>query len=57
MYRQYEDPHELEKAIWEQERACKLCPNEPEEFMYLQELRDRLAQAWQDDEYNSGDTY
>ena len=57
MYRQYEDPREIESAIHEQEKACKRCPNDPEEFMYLQELKDRLAQAWQDDEYNSEDTY
>ena len=57
MYRQYESPHYLEKAVREQERACANCPNEPEEWIYLQELKDRLAHAWADDEYDSGDTY
>ena len=57
MYRAYENPHDIERAIKEQERACLNCPNEPEEFIYLQELRDRLAYAWQDEEYDSGETY
>ena len=57
MYRQYENPHALERAIREQERACANCPNEPEEWNYLQELKDRLAQAWQDEEYDTQESY
>lgn len=48
MYRQYEDPQTLEKRIREQERACLNCPNDPDEFNYLQELKDRLAHAYED---------
>ena len=48
MYRQYENPHELEKRIKEQERACLNCPNDPDEYAYLQELKERLNHAWED---------
>ena len=54
MYRQYENPYQLEKQLAElKERESKT--TDEDELMYLAqeiaELKDRVNFAWQDDEY------
>lgn len=54
MYRQYENPYQLEKQLTElKERESKT--TDEDELMYLAqeiaELKDRVNFAWQDDEY------
>lgn len=56
MYRQYEDPHKLEKQLAKLKRRYKQSQDEDEK-MYLSEeiaeLKDRINFAWQDDEFDS----
>lgn len=55
MYRQYENPYELEKRLLELE-AIKRRMSEEEQYdidMEIEELKDRIRFAWDDDEYDS----
>lgn len=53
MYRQYENPRELEKQLAEAMEKFKN-PDfvaDRSDFEYIEELRDRINFAWQDEEY------
>ena len=55
MYRQYEDPHKVQKWLEDAERRlsdAKARGDEDIDWLYeeVYELRDRLNFAWQDDE-------
>lgn len=50
MYRMYENPYTLEQRIQEVEGLIKNYPQDIDLQVELQELRDRLNFAWQDDE-------
>ena len=60
MYRQYEDPRQLEKQLAEKKReleeAKKSGEYDCEELYYIymdvKELEDRVNFAWQDEEYD-----
>ena len=59
MYRQYEDPHKVEKMLEDAERElseAKARGDEVERLIDLalevENLRDRVNFAWQDDEYD-----
>lgn len=62
MYRQYEDPRELEKQLQRAkenlEDAMRSGELDDEELYYLymdvRELEDRVNFAWQDEEYDEG---
>lgn len=56
MYRQYEDPHELEYQL--EELLARRAKETDEDALIdldieIAELRDRINFAWQDDEYDS----
>lgn len=53
MYRSYENPYELSKAL--EEAQAELAKNPESESLSetVAELKDRLNFAWQDDEYDS----
>ena len=60
MYRQYENPHELEKRLKElkeeldQAYAFGSDPYDLQDLhLEIHELEDRINHAWQDDEYDS----
>ena len=59
MYRQYEDPYEIEKLIERAEIEMQeaIAMNDEDAHICiaqeLAELNDRLNYAWQDDEYDS----
>lgn len=59
MYRQYEDPYEIEKLIEraeiEMQEAIAMNDEDAQISIAqeLTELNDRLNYAWQDDEYDS----
>lgn len=59
MYRQYEDPYEIEKLIEraeiEMQEAITMNDEDAQISIAqeLAELNDRLNYAWQDDEYDS----
>ena len=60
MYRQYENPYELEQELVELEAELAEAWNEGMDESYIidleiarHELKDRIAQAWEDDEYES----
>lgn len=56
MYRQYENPYDLEKQLAEVEEHIRNCTDDGElEYLYEEraELKDRINFAWQDDEYES----
>ena len=55
MYRQYEDPRELEKERDRLKEQMKTTTDEDERFSLhetLMELEDRINFAWQDEEYD-----
>lgn len=55
IYRQYENPHTLEKQLAEVEERIANCTDEGElEYLYQEQadLKDRINFAWQDDEYD-----
>lgn len=56
MYRQYEDPHELEDQL--EELLARRAKETDEDALIdldieIAELRERINFAWQDDEYDS----
>jgi hypothetical protein len=55
MYRQYEDPHKLEKRLEELMAERERCEDDIDR-MYIDEsiaeLKERINFAWQDDEYD-----
>lgn len=59
MYRQYENPYDLEEKLKEAQEAYDRAVDagrDVEELIYLAEdiaeLKQRINQAWQDDEYD-----
>ena len=55
MYRQHENPYELENRLMQLE-AIKRRMKEEEQYdidMEIEELKDRIRFAWDDDEYDS----
>ena len=55
MYRQYEDPRELEKERDKLKEQMKNTTDDDEKFSLhetLMELEDRINFAWQDEEYD-----
>ena len=65
MYRQYENPRELEKQLAEKKREYENAKNsgeyDDEELYYIymdvRELEDRVNFAWQDEEVNYESNY
>ena len=64
MYRQYEDPHKLErqlKELKEELHKAYVLGNDVEDLIDLHieiaELEERINFAWQDDEYDGYDEY
>ena len=58
MFRQYENPRKLEKQLEEElarQEARKASGEELDEFDYerVQDLKERINFAWQDDEYDA----
>ena len=55
MFRRYEDPYKLQEMLEEAERNCD--PSDPDDACYIEQLRERINFAWQDDEfyYDGGD--
>ena len=54
MYRTYEDPYKLEKELKQLKALREKCTDEDELIeldMAIQDLKDRINFAWQDDEY------
>lgn len=54
MYRQYEDPHKLERELAEKKQQLANATNEHErEWLAeeINELEERVNFAWQDDEF------
>lgn len=53
MYRQYEDPYALERELRELEKEVVEHPDDEELAIQMQELKDRINFAWQDDEFDT----
>lgn len=55
MYRQYEDPYKLEKELEKELARINEPGYEPDDFDWerIQNLKERIIFAWQDDEYES----
>ena len=55
MYRQYEDPRKLEKELAKELARINKPGYEPDDYDWerIEELKDRINFAWQDDEYES----
>lgn len=54
MYRQYENPYDLEKQLAEVEERIKNCTDDNElDYLYEEraDLKERINFAWQDDEF------
>lgn len=52
MYRQYENPHALEERLEEAKKRLAENPYDEDLVLEVEELKDRVNFAWQDDEYN-----
>ena len=59
MYRHYEDPYKLEKMLEEAEESLQRRKEEGDDddaivdaYLWVEELKDRINFAWQDDEYD-----
>ena len=52
-YRRYEDPYKLEQMLEEAEARLAEDPDDVDLCIWVQELRDRINFAWQDDEYDA----
>lgn len=52
IYRQYEDPHTLEDQLAEAKARLAENPYDEDLVLEVQELKDRVNFAWQDDEYD-----
>ena len=60
MYRQYENPRELEKELVEMKTKMETLTNEDERislYESIREIEDRVNHAWQDEEYDIEDCY
>ena len=57
MYRQYENPYVLEQELAELKEELKKDPLNEELAIQVQELKERVNFAWQDDEYDGGIDY
>ncbi len=55
MYRSYEDPHKLEKELEKELARINKPGYEPTDLDWesIQDLKERINFAWQDDEYES----
>ena len=53
MYRQYEDPWELEKQLAEAKKRLAENPLNEDLALEVHELKERVNFAWQDQEYES----
>lgn len=52
MYRQYENPHTLEERLEEAKRRLAENPYDEDLVLEVEELKERINFAWQDDEYD-----
>ena len=52
MYRQYEDPRKLEDQLAEAKARLAENPYDEDLVLEVQELKDRVNFAWQDDEFD-----
>ncbi len=52
MYRQYENPHALEERLEEAKRRLAENPYDEDLVLEVEELKERVNFAWQDDEYD-----
>ena len=52
MYRRYEDPYALERELADLQKELANNPLDEELAFSVQELKDRINHAWQDDEYD-----
>lgn len=50
MCRRYEDPYELERYLEEAEKRLAKDPDNIDIMMEIEELKDRIRFAWDDDE-------
>ena len=53
MYRQYEDPYQLEEQLAEARKELANNPANEDLALEVHELEERVNFAWQDDEYES----
>lgn len=51
MFRQYEDPYQLEQQLAELEEQYAQNPDDVDLYLAISELKDRINFAWQDNEY------
>ena len=49
MYRQYEDPHQLEEYLAELKERSKENPDDIDLAIEIAEIKDRINFAWQDE--------
>lgn len=57
MYRQYEDPYKLEQTLKALEAELENTTDDIESmdlWLSIEEMKQRINFAWQDDEYNCG---
>lgn len=52
MYRQYENPNALEERLEEAKRRLAENPYDEDLVLEVEELKERVNFAWQDDEYD-----
>lgn len=52
MYRQYENPYTLEERLEEAKRRLAENPYDEDLVLEVEELKERVNFAWQDDEYD-----
>jgi hypothetical protein len=52
MYRQYENPYTLEERLEEAKRRLAENPYDEDLVLEVEELKERINFAWQDDEYD-----
>lgn len=53
MYRRYENPYALERELAELQKELAENPLDEELAFAVQELKDRINFAWQDDEFDA----
>ena len=52
MYRQYEDPHKLQRQLEEAQQRLAENPDDEDYAIEVADLKERINFAWQDDEYD-----
>lgn len=52
MYRQYENPYKLEQMLEDAKRRLAENPYDEDLVLEVEELKERINFAWQDDEYD-----